>query len=443
MFLTTYFGRSCHTNCAENCPEVEVFEGKWKDVFSAVNRSKNSTCVLCDTTGATIGCSHRSCDRCYHFGCGEDTGWRFDVDGKEYFCELHRNIERDGSNRISMHFLQSHYEGKCEIVCALCNLVGNENEFGELLAFKRFTEASSAKRDVCVVHEYCIKHTNIVDVKEDQTSRTEKEFQNVFTAIDQGRSCSACSKPGATIFCTHAACERTYHFPCARRHWKDFDKKGAQFLCEDHRSAKTTDRKLAQKRENATVKSEILDATTVCDESSEIIPENVTANTEAEPGLTVTYPIEVSDDDVSNGNLQKLLVVDDEEELDEDEHVDIAVLPAYVPLAQIGLNPKLDGIRYGSVRLARLSRAATGSPWNLELYAINIEGSSQRWLSVAAPAKDSFPDLQAGDVISAINGVSIGSKQLSTLEKVFKFLNHQVEIFVEFRRMQTSANLWQ
>ena len=103
-----------HTNCAEYSPEVEVFEGQWKDVFTAVNRSRDAECILCKLRGATIGCSYRNCDRCYHFSCGEDTGWRFATDGKEFYCDLHRSVQRSGSEsfRVSMTYFQSKSKSK-------------------------------------------------------------------------------------------------------------------------------------------------------------------------------------------------------------------------------------------------------------------------------------------------------------------------------------------
>jgi hypothetical protein len=71
-----------HNNCAENCPEVEVAEGRWKDVIKACNRSKSIECCICKTAGAAIGCVDANCSRSFHFSCAEDTGWRFELDGK-------------------------------------------------------------------------------------------------------------------------------------------------------------------------------------------------------------------------------------------------------------------------------------------------------------------------------------------------------------------------
>lgn len=71
-----------HNNCAQSSPEVEVADGKWKDVFSACNRGKNTVCHSCGERGATIGCNDEDCECNFHYSCAEDTGWRFEDDGK-------------------------------------------------------------------------------------------------------------------------------------------------------------------------------------------------------------------------------------------------------------------------------------------------------------------------------------------------------------------------
>jgi len=97
-----------HNNCAEFSPEVEVYEGQWRNVIKAVNRGKTFPCSLCDRTGATIGCTHPNCYRVFHFSCSEDTGWRFERDGKVYYCDLHRKLpEGDAADRVSLEFYKS------------------------------------------------------------------------------------------------------------------------------------------------------------------------------------------------------------------------------------------------------------------------------------------------------------------------------------------------
>jgi PHD-like zinc-binding domain len=83
---------SCHTNCAEYSPEIEVFEGKWKGVFSTVDRSRFSQCVKCSQFGATIRCSGPSCSDNYHFPCACQLGWKYDENGTDFFCAKHKEL---------------------------------------------------------------------------------------------------------------------------------------------------------------------------------------------------------------------------------------------------------------------------------------------------------------------------------------------------------------
>jgi Flavin containing amine oxidoreductase/PHD-like zinc-binding domain len=82
-----------HNCCAEFSPEVEVEEGQWRYVVKAVNRASSMQCCICKSQGASIGCNYGNCFRCFHFKCGEGTGWKFEDDGKEFFCDLHRSNE--------------------------------------------------------------------------------------------------------------------------------------------------------------------------------------------------------------------------------------------------------------------------------------------------------------------------------------------------------------
>jgi hypothetical protein len=148
-----------HNCCAENSPEVEVFEGKWKNVLKAVSRSRSLKCFLCGQDGASIGCSHENCFRCYHFCCGEDTGWRFDKEGKEFFCELHRGSHRGDCVRISLDFYKSQGRvGPNLRNCRLCGLSGSNTRDGPLLAFQR-------GRDMAVVHEKCARYSEYIRMR--------------------------------------------------------------------------------------------------------------------------------------------------------------------------------------------------------------------------------------------------------------------------------------
>lgn len=82
-----------HNSCAEYSPEVVVDYGRWRNVVRAVNRSGAIECFLCGGYGASIGCNVEDCSKSFHFRCAEKTKWSFEDDGKEFYCEAHRDSE--------------------------------------------------------------------------------------------------------------------------------------------------------------------------------------------------------------------------------------------------------------------------------------------------------------------------------------------------------------
>jgi hypothetical protein len=129
-----------HNNCGENSPEVEVRDGKWKDVIKAVNRGKQIKCCMCGLVGATIGCTDANCFRCFHFSCGEDTGWRFERDGKEYFCDLHRSYvdqEENACDLVSLKFYQSKRPDGEALRCCFCGEGDHDSRRGKCSHFLR------------------------------------------------------------------------------------------------------------------------------------------------------------------------------------------------------------------------------------------------------------------------------------------------------------------
>ena len=168
-----------HSNCAENMPEVGVKDGVWSNVIRACNRGKTMVCSLCGQVGATIGCSVESCPRSYHFSCAEDTGWRFDDDGKEFYCDQHRS-QIDDTRKISLeHWLMKRVDGS-SLTCCLCGM--SNREAGELIAFQKGER-------LLVVHEFCARFTSTVKVVENTSSRFENDFRNIFEAVDSARAC--------------------------------------------------------------------------------------------------------------------------------------------------------------------------------------------------------------------------------------------------------------
>lgn len=222
-----------HNNCGENSPEVEVKDGRWKHVIKAVNRGKQINCCMCGSVGATIGCSDPNCYRCFHFKCGEDTGWRFDRDGKVYFCDIHRTYENHEENecdQISLKYYKSKRANPRMWSCSFCGLPDNDPRRGKMLAF-------SQQHNLMAVHDRCARFTTIMETLDDQTAMSDTDFKNLFEVLKRSKLCKSCGKPGATIVCSDTMCDDHYHFACAEDDagW-NFLKKGARFKCKAHRA---------------------------------------------------------------------------------------------------------------------------------------------------------------------------------------------------------------
>lgn len=417
-----FFCLSCHTHCAEHSPEVEVFEGKWKDVFTAVNRSKNVACFLCQQIGASINCTQENCDRCYHFSCGEDTGWRFDVDGKEYYCDLHRSIDREYSCRVSMQYFRSKEPNPEKLACELCGCFKKEHELGELLAFQSASKTAADQEMRILVHEKCVRYTTIIDIGEDPLSRLDKEFRHVFTAIDRAQNCASCGKKGATIRCSNNSCESCYHFLCAQNLSWNFDKQGATFCCLEHRED-------LSKSSAATTKQSF----SVSAPDKKIDAPRSVGTDASRPLPTADVIVIDSSDDESLG-LQNADIKEAAKEA--------STLPATIPLAHICFNGKLDGNRRGNVRLVRISRKSVHDRWDVDFYATCEADSVTRVLTVASAGPDPFDQLEEGDTVRAINGINVGSPELDSLQKVFAFLSREIEVMMEVRRVPRPGTQW-
>jgi len=223
-----------HNNCAEYSPEVEVIDSKWKNVIKAVNRGKLLNCSLCGESGATIGCTSANCFRVFHFSCSEDAGWRFERDGKVFYCDLHRKQAPNYTphcDRISMRVYKAQ-NLKAPLVCRLCGSPEDTEGLGQLLAFQ------FDRRQTCV-HEKCIKYTSICDTSEDEDSAMGHEYKNVFEAIETSRRCTVCGMPGATARCSTAGCESVLHVKCAEHGGWNFEARGKRFRCDLHRKRRT------------------------------------------------------------------------------------------------------------------------------------------------------------------------------------------------------------
>jgi lysine-specific histone demethylase 1 len=408
-----------HNNCAEMCPEVEVVNAKWKHVISAVNRGKNFNCEQCLLTGAAIGCAFDDCSRNYHVACAEDCGWRFDRDGKHFFCDLHRKVHAHGGgcDRISLQFFRYKNPGK-SAACALCTS-DEESVAGEILAFQFGTNQTCA-------HLNCLKYTTVVDTTEIAESRMGKEFQNVFEALEASKECFACSKGGATIGCSSAECGAFFHYPCALKSGWNFDRKGKRFACSLHRikvpkhdarknhsvgvsnatdtNAPRNDAFLFQHnlltRFGATVKGYREDIPGNLDIGDAVAPDGDQA-----ASLEKTMDVESDSDDSLPGEEDGVEVMD------------------------IILSSDVSGPK----QLVRIERPSREEFWNLSLQFARVKGLNV--ISIAsAPTEADLFSVQKGDVLVSINGTKIGSPGLLTLRDVLKRMSMEVDLMLQVVR---------
>lgn len=94
------------------------------------------------------------------------------------------------------------------------------------------------------------------------------------------------------------------------------------------------------------------------------------------------------------------------------------------------------------LRLGRISRKSIRDRWNVEFYATCIDNSNDRILTVASTIPDPFDQFNEGDVVKSVNGIRIGSANLDTLQKFYVFINQQVEVLLEVRRIRDSSSPW-
>jgi len=399
-----------HNNCAENCPEVEVSEGQWRHVIRAVNRGKAIKCFLCGQNGATIGCTDEKCFRCYHFSCAEDTGWRFDNEGKVFFCDLHRTDIPSDCVKLSMAFYRSKLSAGTKVGCALCGNVGDDSKAGKLLAFRERTRMAA-------VHEMCIMYTNIVDTTAKSENRIDNEFRNVFSAIDLSRKCARCDCPGATVGCSDPSCKSVHHYACAEMlDWK-FEKQRSKFSCLSHRKKRRqTDEAGPRLEDNGALSNGMfhhaLFSLSAADNGTS------TPNVAANLDIGGATPFEESD------SLYFSSDSDDESKVDEGKTFIVGPLTSLVEANQ----------EYESC-FVRVHRQSVDDRWKIELQATRQPKDGSSSLSVAScMSPNPFDGLQEGDVIKAINGSRVGSDDLVSLDDVLQQLDGEIDLILEVQR---------
>jgi hypothetical protein len=417
-----------HSNCAEFSPEVEVdADGNWKNVIRAATRGKSLNCLLCKKPGATVGCS-QNCSRVFHVSCAEDTGWRFDRDGKVFHCDSHRSPHNHaGCDRISIPY----YLTKCprsSLRCSLCDRGPSEKALlGELLAFQ------SGFRQTCV-HEKCIQFTNLCDTSapDDEESRVGKEYKNVFLAIQRSSTCSHCEVQGASIKCIARDCDKLYHFRCAESSGWDFKKNGPKFRCTRHKNRPIEHNAAAEQAEMPRPNHEInIDPEEEMGNVAPVFRHHLLAHLGAAPAPTPPQESFPSNHQMRStsysGNVSGPRTFDgDEAPLEPDDSL---------PGEKDGVIPVLDALLANmkddsqATRSYRLQRESRTDPWNLHLKLSRQpkSASSKLVLAVAKPYRSSEVFLREGTVIVSINGKHVGTSQLKTLRLVLNLMRgHQV-----------------
>jgi len=389
-----------HINCAENCPEVGIRDGVWSNVIRACNRGKVMECSLCGQIGATIGCTEESCTQSFHFSCAEDTGWRFDDDGKDLLCDIHRpSIIQN--RKISLEFWLMKAGSGQSLSCNLCG-ISTGLEAGELLAFQKGTRQS-------VLHECCARYTTVVSITEKSSSRFDKDFDNIFEAVDNSRTCGRCSRDGATIECAEAGCRECFHFHCARSLDWDFSKSKA-FRCIAHRKSKHTD-------QNGNGKN------------GEVFQHALFSHLAAEPTQDIPANLETGPQPM---------------EKDDGPLID-ATTPTKPTQADLFRSEKLSEYEGDAVdlRLVNIIRGSLTEKWNLTMDASLDKTSGSRLLTIAGEDPSEVADgLYSGDVVCTMNGIRVGSPSLDSIEKALNILRQEVEVLMEVCSGPSQDDAW-
>lgn len=401
--------------------------------MKAVNRGKGINCSLCQLNGATIGCAAENCYRVFHFSCGEDTGWRFDRDGKVFFCDLHRQhpIPAFDCDRVSLTYFSTKRPAS-PIRCSFCHEPDDVTTHGEVLAFQ------CGKKLTCV-HENCVKYTTIVDVPEIEESRMGHEYRNIFRCLDLAKTCANCGKRGATIVCTHPSCDKAFHFQCAKNSGWNFVKRGKRFRCEIHcnkgfesKSEKVDSNDVSGRNIPGFLQHNLLAQFGATPRESRVeLPSNLDMGGTVAPGGVPANAKEVLDETFLGEHDAESTA---EEVLDESDLSDESYFgenDSWIEVMDASLSSGISG----PIRLVRIERSSRNELWNISFQVLQEKGSS--FLSVAASSKanqDNIASLQVGDIIISINGIKIGSRKLNCLRRVLSKLKEEVGLMMEVLR---------
>lgn len=375
-----------------------------------------------------------------------DTGWRFDRDGKAFFCDECRQTPSPLASKRCDRVSIKYYKMKNELeplVCHLCRMPENEVH-GELLAFQQ------GNRQMCCVHLNCVKYTNIVDTFEARQSRMVHEYQNVFDILNHSKICSVCNNMGASIRCTNGHCNHVFHYHCAitKFGW-DFRRKGSKrFQCGDHgknsKVSPSKGRDIVVKEAEGEGKGPMSGLTFQHDlfaqfggavKSPKIdIPGNLDISEGTHPRQNQNFPnlIESPNSKVVDDSDGNEISGDDDsfmlEEEDDGQSLEVMDLPLSRDIS-------------GPIRLVRLERASQKDFWNISFQIMKINNDIV--LTVAQVdsggedeihKNEGLSSLRVKDIIVSINGSEVGSDGLRTLRRILFRLKQEVDLVLEVIR---------
>ena len=244
----------------------------------------------------------------------------------------------------------------------------------------------------------------------------EGKWSGVFDTVDRSRysECTACQVFGASVLCSAPSCSNCYHLPCAIKLGWDYEENGNKFFCVKHNVALSS-------------VSEVLDSKAPeKGVDSQIIHGMHNKNTEGN-----IVAIDSSDDELERQASPDC----------SSAKKDLITFSIAIPLTFNDKSYKSSGGR-SIVRLGRIARDSIRERWNVEFYATCIDNSHDRILTIASTIPDPFDQFEEGDVVKSINGMRIGSANLDTLQKFYLFINQQVEVLLEVRRVLGSSSCW-
>lgn len=235
----------------------------------------------------------------------------------------------------------------------------------------------------------------------------EGKWSGVFDTVDRSRysECTACQGIGASVLCSAPSCSNCYHLPCACKLGWNYEESENKFFCPKHNL------ELSSARD-----------------------------------VMASKPDEEAVDKVGGGNIVAIDSSDDELEQQTDHDIpspnkDLIAFSIAIPLTFNFRGYKSSGGR-SILRLGRIARDSIRDKWNVEFYATCIDNSNDRILTVASTIPDPFDKFEEGDVVKSVNGMRIGSSNLDTLQKFYVFINQQVEVLLEVRRILESSSPW-